>query len=112
MRRQVHAAFAVSATYSDQDVNPPVAVSLRWQNKAVQAVGGIGDYAAVLDNIDKVIFDTDELIEKGITPVRKGEIVFTEYNGYALVLDQREPADGPIKQVWTVSRPSGQQTEL
>lgn len=119
-RRDIHAAFAVSATYTDDVVRPPTPLAVRWHDKGssfsgiVSSVGNIsgGDYAEVVENIDKIIFNTDELIEKGISPKRGGTITLTDYGDYQLVLDLREPTDGPLKMTWTVMRPGQQAQEF
>jgi hypothetical protein len=81
-------------------------LNVRWQDRFTSAVGDIGggDYARVFENIDKIIFDADELADKALTPQRGGKVTLTDY-GYTLTLDVREPADGPVKVVWTVTRP-------
>lgn len=111
MRRDVHAVFAVSATYEDSIVLTPKPITVRWHNKAVREVGGINDYAAVLEAIDKLIFDAEELSGLGVTPTRLGLVKLTEYGDYELILDSLDPPDGPIKIVWSVTRPK-QSVEL
>lgn len=78
---------------------------MRWQDRFTTGIGDIsgGDYARVLDNIDKIIFDIDELVAKGITPRQGGVVCLTDY-GISLSLDAREPVDGPVTIVWTVER--------
>lgn len=86
---------------------PPVPdIHVRWHDRFVNAIGDIGggEYARVFENIDKIIFDADELAAKGFTPKRGGQVALTDY-GYIFTLDVREPIDGPLKVIWTVARP-------
>lgn len=81
-------------------------MTVRWNNKEsrVGQIGG-GDYAEVLQTIDKLRFDSAELTAAGITLRRGGEISLTEFGGYTMILDVQEPLDGPVKITWTVSHP-------
>lgn len=106
-RRDVHAAFAVLASYNDSTLTAPATgLHVRWHDRFTNAVGDIGggDYARVFENIDKIVFDADELAALGLTPRRGGEVTLTDY-GHVLTLDVREPTDGPVKVIWTVTRP-------
>jgi hypothetical protein len=105
-RRDIHAAFSLSASYTDPSLTDPVeGLSVRWHDRFAAPVGDIGggDYARTFENIDRIVFDTDELTEKGLAPKRGGQVTLTDY-GYTLTLDVREPSDGPVKTVWTVTR--------
>lgn len=107
-RRDIHTAFSVSASYQDPDIliAPVPGLHVRWHDRFTTALGDIGggDYARVFENIDKIVFDIDELAEKSLNPKRGGTLTLTDY-GYSFVLDAREPVDGPLKVVWTVTRP-------
>lgn len=105
MRRGVHAAFAVDATYEDDVVTPALDVSVRWANKQGR-VGNLdnGDYAEILESIDRLHFDSEELAAKGITLKRQGVVTLTEFGNAQFELDVREQADGPIRITWTVTR--------
>lgn len=78
---------------------------VRWHDRFTTAVGDIGggEYARVFENIDKIIFDIDELTEKTLTPQRGGKVTLTDY-GFTFTLDVREPNDGPLKVTWTVTK--------
>lgn len=102
-RRTVHAAFSVPAHLNRSPT--PIALSVRWHDKFVKAIGDIGDgYAQVLENIDKVMFDEDELTTKGITLARGDVITLDEYDDFTLTLDTKEPSDGPLKVTWNIQR--------
>jgi hypothetical protein len=104
-RREIHAAFSVAAEYEDSTTEPtPLAV--RWHDKFTVPTGDIGggEYSRQFENIDQIIFDAEELAEKGVTPRRGGTVTLLD-TSHVLTLDAREPSDGPIKIVWTVTRP-------
>lgn len=102
-RREIFAAFAVAATYSDTVVGP-IALSVNWHSRFGLPVGDIsgGDYAGVLETIDRLVFDRTELNRLGLTLRRGGQVALTDYN-YTFTLDVREPNSGPIREVWTVA---------
>lgn len=105
-RRTIHAKFQVPATYED-DVVPATAVAVRWHNRFVKAVGDTagGDFAEIIENIDRIIFNSEELAAKSIAPKRDGIVRLQPMPDLVLLLDVREPVDGPINVIWTVIRP-------
>lgn len=103
-RRDVHAAFSVSAEYNDSSLAEPVELQVRWHNRFGVPTGDIagGDYAQVIETIDRIVFDIDELTEKSVTPRRGGQVTLTDYDK-TFTLDVREPNSGPGVIVWTVA---------
>lgn len=102
-RRDVHTAFAVEAHYTDSATPDPVVLSVRWQQRFGSPVGSLSrDYSGVFETIDRVIFDTVELADKGLTPRRGGALYFVKYN-QTLRLGTKEPSSGPIEELWAVS---------
>jgi hypothetical protein len=103
-RRDVHDAFSLIASYSDSTPASATGLHVRWHSRFTAAIGDIpgGDYARVMENIDRLIFDLDELT---VTLKRGGVVVFDDYPGQQFMLDVREPADGPVIAIWTVTRP-------
>jgi hypothetical protein len=85
-------------------VDPVIGLRVRWHDKFGAPIGDIGggEYARAFENIDKIIFDADELSDRGLT-LRRGGVVTLP--GYTFTLDVREPTDGPLKVIWTVTRP-------
>lgn len=79
---------------------------VRWHSRFTAPVGDIpgGDYARMFENIDRLVFDSAELAERGLTVKRGGLVVFEQYP-YQFTLDVSEPTDGPVIAVWTVTRP-------
>lgn len=106
MRRDVHAAFSYAATYEDSVAVVPVPITVRWHAKT-ERVGNIdgGDYAEILSTINQLLFNSEELASKSLTLRRGGLVKLTGFGDYPLLLDVREPPDGPVKVVWTVVRP-------
>ncbi len=109
-RRAVHDTLAGPALYrgpapdgAPDDFVPPVfELAVRWHNRLDRS--GIGDepgYAAVLEGINRVVFDQDELATKGLTLERLGRVTLVKF-GTVFRLDTREPSDGPINEVWSV----------
>lgn len=105
-RRDIHGAFSVAAVYSDDTLDEPVPVSVRWHHR-IDRFGDLdaGGYAEVVDGVERLIFDRDELAEKGLQLRRHGLVTLTEtgWSGIALRLDTREPYDGPVEEIWGVA---------
>lgn len=105
-RKAVHAAFATAALYTDATLDIPVAVTVRWHNKAalygdVESSG----YAEIVARIDRVIFDREVLAALPLVPRRGGTLTLTEIGNQVLTLDTRDPIDGPVTEAWAVTRP-------
>jgi hypothetical protein len=103
-QRDIHAAFAVRGLYTDATVAEPVELAVRWHSRFGLPVGDIsgGDYAGVLESIDRLVFSRAELAEKSLTMRRGGKVMLPDYN-YTFGLDVREPNTGPVNEVWTVA---------
>lgn len=105
-RRDVHTTFSLLATYTDSS-GSATGLHVRWHSRFTAAIGDIpgGDYARVMENIDRVVFNVEELAERQVNPKRAGIVVFDMYPEHQFVLDVREPSDGPVYLIWTVTRP-------
>jgi hypothetical protein len=105
-RRAVHDTLAVDAVYEDAHLPEPVGLRVRWHNK-ISRFGDIENigYSEIIEGINRVIFDREELNEKGIMLRRGGRVTLTapQYEGAVLVLDSQEPHSGPINLTWLVS---------
>jgi len=104
-RKDVHSTFALLATYSDT-LGSAIGLHVRWHSRFTAAIGDIpgGDYARVLENIDRLVFDVDELAERQVNLRRAGLVVFDDYPEHQFTLDVSEPSDGPVTVIWTVTR--------
>jgi len=106
-RRVVHDTLAVAALYDHVGLVVPVELRVRWHNKIARFgdIENVG-YAEIIEGINRVIFDRDELNEKGVVLERGGRVTLTppQYHGAVLVLDTMEPDTGPIDQTWLVGR--------
>ncbi len=104
LRRAVHDGFAVSATYQDASMLTPASLRARWHTKGGRPFGDLGDgYAEIIENVDRVVFDTEELVTKGITPCKGAVVSFPDY-GICVKLSTRDDKTGPIVEAWTVTR--------
>ena len=103
-RRDIHAAFALRAQYSDSTLEAPVDISVNWHSRFGLPVGDIGggDYSGVLETVDRLVFDSAELSEKGLVLRRTGQVTLLDYN-YTFTLDVREPNTRPVRETWSVA---------
>jgi hypothetical protein len=111
-RRTIHAALSYAAVLvrpvplSDPVEYTETPITVRWHAKT-ERVGNIsgGDYAEILSTIHRLLFNSEEMAEKGIT-LKHGDLIkLTGFGNYELELDALEPPDGPVKIVWTVIHP-------
>ena len=102
-RRVCHDTLGVPALYSDNTINPPVGVKVRWHGRIIRN-GDIDDYgwSDVIEGIDHVVFDEAEA--RRINVRANGVVQLTESGNAKFRLVARLPTDGPIKEVWSVAR--------
>ena len=81
-------------------------IQVRWHNKLVPQGNGTSDgYASTIEGIDRLVFNLDELAEKGIALERGDTVTMGPlYQNVVLVLEEMEPATGPVEQKWWVAR--------
>lgn len=107
VRKAVHDTFRVPVQL--EAVAAPgtlVDLHVRWHDKLTM-VGNIVEagYADVLEGIDRIIFEREELVEKGVLLRRGDEVRFgPAFQGTVLILDTSEPSDGPVNVIWKVTR--------
>lgn len=119
-RRTVHATLGVRAFYQDDSMNTAVEIKARWHNK-IDRFGDLESqsYAEIIQGIDRVIFDA---ADARVLKVKRGGVVtFPDFGGglgvslgaelggggvgpAAFILQNREPNNGPVQEVWQVSR--------
>lgn len=101
-RKTVHQTFRVEVDYSDVTLAAPKRLHARYHNRLDR--GGIGapdGYAAVLEGINRIVFERAELQAAGIELRDKGRVDFLAY-GISFRLDILDPKDGVDFETWTV----------
>lgn len=101
-RRVVHNTFGGDAKYMDF-MQPEIALTVRWHNK-IQVGGDLegAGYAETIEGIERIIFDREELLAKGVTLRNNGTVIMAD--GTVLTLGTQEPIVGPIEVIWQVAR--------
>lgn len=111
-RRALHGALSVSAALQRADGTAvtvdgePATVTVRWHSKTMLYGADASDgYAQTIEGLDSVIFNAEELAEKGIE-VRRGDKVVmpAAFQGAVLVLQEQEPLRGPVELKWRVAQ--------
>ena len=108
-RKTVHAVQAIPANYEHPSYPGVVTVlSVRWHNRSVLHGNMVeAGYNDIIEGINRIIFDQDELNEKGVVPERGGVVTLTApaYNSIALILDSQDPTTGPVNNSWLAVKP-------
>lgn len=125
-RRAIHGKLAVPASLTDdshpsglifaEDYTGP-GLLVRYHNKIDRNGDLDGDYAEVIDGIDRLVFNDENLAavsaaleENGEPPLslaRAAVVTIAEYKGLRFTLDSQEPPDGPLEVIWVVARSRG-----
>lgn len=126
-RRAIHGRLAVPVTSFTDEAHPgglsfgaslnPPSLTVRYHNKMARDGNLDGDYAEVIEGIDRLIFHDENIAEVSAALVAEGqpalvlsrgaEIVIQPYQGLRFILDTQEPPDGPSEIVWVVARSRG-----
>jgi hypothetical protein len=110
-RLAMHAEMAEPCTYEDRGtpITPTVeqsavglSLSVRYKTK-LKAASAEADGVSILENIESIIFSSEQLTALGLEPVHGAIITLPGY-GLAFELDQPMDSDGPINVYWTVVR--------
>lgn len=117
-RRAIHGRLAVAARLVD-DAHPEGVdgLTVRYHNKLARNGDLNGDYAEIIEGIERLIFLDENVAEVSAAQVAAGEcplvlsrgaeITIAGYKGITLVLDSQEPPDGPAETAWVVARVRG-----
>ena len=125
-RRAIHGRLAVPAHLVDED-HPDglifaddytgTRLTVRYHNKIARGGDLNGDYAEIIDGIDKLVFLDENVAEVSAALVANGqpalvlsrgaEITIPGYKGLTFTLDTQEPPDGPAETLWVVARIRG-----
>lgn len=122
-RRDLHGLAAVPAKYEDDDHPSGLVFAedysgegllVRYHNRLVKTGDITGEYAEVLDGIDRLVFLDSNVAEVSAALVENGEepLVLTRaavvtipgYKNLKFILDSEEPPDGPEETAWVVAR--------
>ncbi len=107
-RKAVHAAFAISASYvgpTSFDVSQNLRVRWHPAGSRIGDLVGASGYAEIVTAADRVIFDRDELAARAIVPARGGLVTLTVAGeSVDLRLDTKVEYDGPVTEIWQVTR--------
>jgi len=111
-RLAIHQRMSEPCFYADggEPSTPTVAqiaaglsLSARFHTKAKLHLGNEDGGMAVMEPIEKVVFNQTELDSLGLVLQNGGEVTFPGY-GLGVVLDQQLDGDGPENVYWTVTR--------
>lgn len=104
LRRIVHAVMAVEAKHRAVNSGDETEITVRLHTKGPRLVGDLQGqaYAEVLMNVDRMVFNVEQIEAAGIELQRNDVIVLTEFGDQEYTLDSSEPARGPIETVWNV----------
>jgi len=104
-RRAAHSAMAYDGEYMDDLQDVPAAVRVRCHNRLVRQFGMPGEgMTETIGAIDRLVFNREELADANLTIIRGGRVTISAWGDAVFVLDQRDAYDGPINEVWTVTR--------
>lgn len=122
-RRLIHGRAAVPCDLTDEahptglifaDDYTGERLTVRYHNKMARGGDLDGDYAEVIDGIDRLIFSDENvaavsaaLVENGeapLVPARNAYVTIPAYKGLRFTLDTKEPPDGPLETAWVVAR--------
>lgn len=101
-RRAVMKTLGVDAFYIDSSMTAAVPIRARWHTK-IDRFGDNGNigYAEVIEGVQRLILDVAQARAIGVK--RNGVVTFPTLDGVRVTLDQMEPSDGPIEEIWVVS---------
>lgn len=107
-RRTAHEAFSLVGVFQPAAGGATTELRVRWHGKSILADAPAG-YAQNIDMAERVIFDRIELAENSLDPVRGDTVSFPKLirktgEPLKLILDTREPYDGPVNLTWNVVR--------
>jgi hypothetical protein len=101
-RRVVHATLGVQAFYKADAISSPVEITARL-HEAGTVYGDLlaQGYAETVEAVDRIVFVPSDSV---IVLKRSGEVTFPHRAGVAFVLALKEVVDGPLEEVWQVTR--------
>lgn len=122
-RRALHGRLAVSADLVDADHATGLLfaedyegarLTVRYHNKLDRSGDLDGDYAEIIEGIDRLVFLDENVaevsdaleanLEAPLMLSRGARVTIPEYKDLVFVLDSQEPPDGPSETIWVVAR--------
>jgi hypothetical protein len=104
-RREMHATMGVAATYEDDTLLDPVAVTVRLHTRRTTQPGMVSpNMAEMISGAERLVFNREDLETAGVELVREGRVTIPEYDDVVFILDSKDPPDGPINESWVVGR--------
>lgn len=112
-RAALHDALSASASYTPPGGAPEDAVptaeqiaaglklKVRWHNRMRIAGERTADDVAILEGVNRLIFNSENLEELGLELEQIGVVEIAGYSK-SFRLDYREEGDGPLNVYWTV----------
>lgn len=86
---------------SPEQIEAGLSLKVRWHNR-IKIVGErTSDDAAILEGVNRLIFNSDNLAELGLTLEQYGEVEIAGYDK-KFRLDYLEATDGPLNVYWSV----------
>lgn len=102
LRTTVMDTLGMDAFYSDDQTVVPVMIRARWHSK-IDRFGDMGNagYAEVIEGVERLILNEEQA--RLLNVKRGGVVSFPSLGGGFVTLEAREPKDGPIEEIWSVT---------
>lgn len=103
-RRAVHDTLGVPAHIKSTSVSTPEPITARL-HEATTLYGDLLDqgFAQTLEPVDRIVLIPSDF-PMGVTSRQNSEVTFEHRPGIIFVLNIKEPSDGPLEEVWQVTR--------
>lgn len=103
-RRAIHGTFGVPAFIKATSLSTPEEVRARL-HEASTLYGDLlsQGYAETVEAVDRIVFVPEDIAPEH-RPRRLAEVTFPHRPGITFVLQTKMPSDGPLEEVWEVTR--------
>lgn len=106
-RRVIHDTFYVNAAYVDPYMPMAEPLRVRWHsNMAITGDLSNEGYGNIVETINAITFDREELVARGVTVHRGGQLTMLDpgWDNAVLIIGAKMETDGPIEEVWQAVR--------
>lgn len=110
-RQALHDAMSASASYTSPDesdvvpspaqIDAGLSLKVRWHNRMRISGERSSDDVAILEGVNRLIFNSGNLAELGLTLERNAKVEIAGYDKL-FRLDYAEEGDGPLNVYWSV----------